>query len=189
MAGNWDPNNFPRLTDAVYAITSCETTQYNCIAWAATDILRWWEPVQGTHYGRPIFWPNKRLLDYSVAAYAAAFATIGYVDSGNGHLEAGWEKVALFAEETKPGVFEVTHAARQLAGGTWTSKLGNGEDIAHLSVTDLCGPAYGSVVRFLKRRRIQPMCDRDGPGCLNRFSASISGASAGVKLPCGRAAG
>jgi AAA ATPase domain len=30
---------------------------------------------------------------------------------------------------------------------------------------------------------------RRGPGCLNRFSASISGASAGVRLPCGRAAG
>ncbi|TYL70872.1 tyrosine-type recombinase/integrase [Bradyrhizobium cytisi] len=28
-----------------------------------------------------------------------------------------------------------------------------------------------------------------GPGCLNRISASISGASAGVRLPCGMAAG
>ena len=28
-----------------------------------------------------------------------------------------------------------------------------------------------------------------GPGCLNRFSASISGASAGVRLPSGLAAG
>ena len=31
--------------------------------------------------------------------------------------------------------------------------------------------------------------DRGGPGCLNRFSASISGASAGVRLPGGGAAG
>ena len=30
---------------------------------------------------------------------------------------------------------------------------------------------------------------RAGPGCLNRFSASISGASAGVRLPSGLAAG
>ena len=30
---------------------------------------------------------------------------------------------------------------------------------------------------------------RGGPGCLNRFSASISGASAGVRLPSGAAAG
>ena len=30
---------------------------------------------------------------------------------------------------------------------------------------------------------------RAGPGCLNRISASISGASAGVRLPDGAAAG
>jgi hypothetical protein len=30
---------------------------------------------------------------------------------------------------------------------------------------------------------------RGGPGCLNRFSASISGASARVRLPSGVAAG
>jgi hypothetical protein len=30
--------------------------------------------------------------------------------------------------------------------------------------------------------------DRGGPGCLNNFSASISGVSAGVRLPSGRAA-
>jgi hypothetical protein len=30
---------------------------------------------------------------------------------------------------------------------------------------------------------------RGGPGCLDRISASISGASAGVRLPCGEAAG
>ena len=30
---------------------------------------------------------------------------------------------------------------------------------------------------------------RGGPGCLNRFSASLSGASAGVRLPSGLAAG
>jgi hypothetical protein len=31
--------------------------------------------------------------------------------------------------------------------------------------------------------------NRGGPGCLNRISASISGASAGVRLPSGLAAG
>jgi hypothetical protein len=94
-----------------------------------------------------------------VAAYAAAFATLGYVDSGNGFLETGWEKVALFAVEVRPGVFEVMHAARQLVDGTWTSKLGDCEDIVHMSVTDVYCPDYGKVVRFLKRRRAMPMCD------------------------------
>jgi hypothetical protein len=38
-------------------------------------------------------------------------------------------------------------------------------------------------------RVIAIVVDRGGPGCLNRFSASISGASAGVRLPSGVAAG
>jgi hypothetical protein len=37
-----------------------------------------------------------------------------------------------------------------------------------------------------KGKRVE---DRGGPGCLNRFSASISGASARVRLPSGVAAG
>ena len=36
---------------------------------------------------------------------------------------------------------------------------------------------------------LEQALDRGGPGCLNRFSASISGASASVKLPSGVAAG
>ena len=34
----------------------------------------------------------------------------------------------------------------------------------------------------------RPTGERGGPGCLNRISASISGASAGVRLPSGEAA-
>ena len=36
---------------------------------------------------------------------------------------------------------------------------------------------------------LQRVKNRGGPACLNRFSASISGASAVVTLPSGRAAG
>ena len=35
----------------------------------------------------------------------------------------------------------------------------------------------------------EPKSKRGGPGCLNRFSASISGVSAGVRLPSGMAVG
>jgi hypothetical protein len=41
------------------------------------------------------------------------------------------------------------------------------------------------VKKFLPKKMAS---DRSGPGCLNRFSASISGASAMVRLPCGLAA-
>ncbi len=39
------------------------------------------------------------------------------------------------------------------------------------------------------RLSIEQDCLRGGPGCLNSFSASMSGASAGVRLPSGEAAG
>jgi catalase len=39
-----------------------------------------------------------------------------------------------------------------------------------------------------RRNHSKGIC-RGGPGCLNRFSASISGASARVRLPSGVAAG
>ena len=39
------------------------------------------------------------------------------------------------------------------------------------------------------RKMRAPRRSEVAPGCLNRFSASISGASAGVRLPSGGAAG
>jgi hypothetical protein len=42
------------------------------------------------------------------------------------------------------------HAARQLPGGRWTSKLGNREDIEH-DLNAVSGEAYGTVVMVLKR--------------------------------------
>jgi hypothetical protein len=63
-------------------------------------------------------------------------------------METGWEKVALFAHEDGTP----THAARQLASGRWTSKLGELEDIEH-ELEAVEGAAYGSVVVYLKRLR------------------------------------
>src|SRR4029077_1859240 len=47
----------------------------------------------------------------------------------------------------------------------------------------------GNNSELERRTAAKKMTDhRGGPGCLNRFSASIGGASAGVRLPCGEAA-
>jgi hypothetical protein len=43
------------------------------------------------------------------------------------------------------------------------------------------------VARLLDGEGMSEVCS--GPGSLNRFSASLSGVSAGVRLPCGWAAG
>ena len=44
-------------------------------------------------------------------------------------------------------------AARQLADGYWTSKLGHDEDIEHDMPEDLAGGIYGAVVLFMSRPR------------------------------------
>jgi hypothetical protein len=61
-------------------------------------------------------------------------------------LEAGFEKIALFANNQ--GI--PLHAARQLPSGRWTSKLGELEDIEH-TLRDLEGEEYGSVALVMKR--------------------------------------
>jgi hypothetical protein len=49
-------------------------------------------------------------------------------------LEPGFLKVALYGTG-----LTYTHAARQLADGKWTSKLGKGEDIEHDSSNNMFG--------------------------------------------------
>ena len=47
--------------------------------------------------------------------------------------------------------FTVTHMARQLASGLWTSKLGELEDIEHETPAELEGDIYGIVVQYMRR--------------------------------------
>jgi hypothetical protein len=79
-------------------------------------------------------------------AFFNAYAKLGYEPCDKEDLEPAYEKIALFVSSTGAP----THAARQLQNGSWTSKLGPQEDIEH-TLEGLEGPAYGSVVRFLRR--------------------------------------
>lgn len=78
-----------------------------------------------------------------------AYGTLGYVECADGELEAGFEKVAIYADAQ----FTPTHASRQLADGRWTSKLGKLEDIEHDTIDNVNCPTYGTAVRFMKRPR------------------------------------
>ncbi len=136
---------FPGLLGALYAVTSPAQADYNCIAWAAGDDSRWWEPDPLGLY----FWPEAVPRQYTLQAYAEAFRRIGFELCENAAFEAGWERVAIFADaDGRP-----THAVRQLPDGTWTSKLGQREDIQHPEIEHVSGTAYGRPVRFLRRRR------------------------------------
>lgn len=134
--------NFPRLRLESFQVTSPREVKYNCIAWAAEDDQNFWWP--GGKY-----WPNGVKKDDSVAAFIAAFATKQYVTCANADLETGFQKVALYVDEQRG---RVTHAARQLPDGRWTSKLGKVWDIIH-SLEGVCGPhpAYGRVAQILRR--------------------------------------
>jgi hypothetical protein len=134
---------FPLLNDWNHRETSNATSRYNCIAWAAGDTGRWWEPDADGQY----YWPPTAPREYTVSAFIAAYESIGYERcDDNGH-EKGFEKVAIYANEGRP-----THAARQLANGAWTSKLGEHIDIEH-ELGGIEGKAYGYVIAYLKRRR------------------------------------
>ncbi len=136
---------FPRLQTAPFRVTSERDQVYNCIAWAAGVSNDWWWPLEDPSES---YWPEGVPRERTIDAFRAAFATRAYQECSNEDLEAGFEKIALFADGPLP-----LHAARQLPNGRWTSKLGKGEDIEH-ELRDLEGDFYGKVVLFMKRARM-----------------------------------
>lgn len=146
MSGSPWPECFPNLDSQNHLITSPPTNRYNCIAWAAGCNNQWWWPSDEG------FWPPGVCREESLPEFLAAFETLGYEECEDGAPETGYEKVALFARhDAERDSLVPTHAARQLDGGWWTSKLGPLEDIAHREVEDVSGTVYGEPVRFMRR--------------------------------------
>jgi hypothetical protein len=135
--------------------TSPYDTRYNCIAWAAGDTTAWW---QSDEREDGAYWPTPDLEPCTIEVYAAAFSTLGYVECNDGTLEAGWEKIALFAKIAGDEI-ECTHAARQLIDGKWTSKIGRCEDITHITLEAVHCNDYGIDFLYMRRPRAKPMCD------------------------------
>jgi hypothetical protein len=135
-------NFFPNLVATGYAVTSPATSTY-CIAWAAGVTDDWWWPDPMDISA----WPAGVRREETVDAFIQAFQSLGFVQCPDEALEAGFEKVAIYADGKRP-----KHAARQLPSGRWTSKLGPMEDIEH-SLDGLAGASYARVVRILKRPR------------------------------------
>ena len=133
---------FPGLRGSGYQITSRADRRYNCIAWAAGDSLGWWWPdAAGAEY-----WPASAPRDETVAAFQQMFESLGYIVTSSDGLEAGFDKIAIFALSSGAP----THASRQLANGRWTSKIGERDDIEH-GLRDLEGMEYGVVALVMKR--------------------------------------
>lgn len=132
---------FPQLDSEGWRETSPRDARYNCIAWAAGDSSRhWWPPDSPPQ----IHWPIDG-ADDTLDGFIQAFQALGFERCENGDLEAGFEKVAFYADTEG-----VSHAARQLPSGSWTSKIGKNFDIEH-TLAGLSGGQYGHVVAFMKR--------------------------------------
>ena len=151
MPGSWNPTDHPYLTPDNHSISGEEDPTYNCIAWAAGDTERWWWPASRAGVA---YWPKQVTRSRDLACFIAAFRTLGYRECEDGSLDPDLEKVALFARDEK-GMLVPTHAARQLASGEWTSKMGRCERITHQTLEAVSGPLYGDPVVFLSRGRLR----------------------------------
>ena len=135
-------------------ITSPKTKEYNCIAWATRDILRFWWPKGYP----PYYWPPGVKAEETVEAFVEAYATCGFEVCRDSRMENGWEKIAIYVD----GSNKPKHAARQIDEKVWTSKLGSSYDINHpfifkwseiiLEIGKKDLSCYGVLAKLLRRR-------------------------------------
>ena len=73
-------------------MTSPQQRKYNCIAWAAGDRRRWWWPDPPPD-DEGYYWPPGVSNEETVAAFVAAFATLGYIPCDGDRVEAGQQRI------------------------------------------------------------------------------------------------
>lgn len=136
--------NFPNLGDIQVLAPSTgkagEKGAYNCIAHSLKIYSRWvWEGD-------------------TVASFDALYGRHGYrrVKGMDFRFDPRVEKIVLYAKVHPNKRVECTHGARQLADGTWTSKLGAGPLIRHATPHSVAGPSYGKPIAvYVKARKLK----------------------------------
>jgi hypothetical protein len=118
------------------------TSQFNCIAWAAGDSNRWYDPKN--------YWPRHLRFSWGIDSLERLYGALGYEKADDGSIEPEYLKIALYKSKIDASW---THAAIQTPSGIWQSKLGWGELIEHLTPDDVAGGSYGEVAGFMRRRR------------------------------------
>jgi hypothetical protein len=138
-----DTRYYPHILAEGFSTKSPEDPAYNCIAWAAAADKKnlWWPPG-----GNGSYWPPGVPTDVSINAFVAMFKSLQYEECKTAEYEAGYEKVALYANGTVP-----THAARQLPSGIWTHKLGKNVDI-ETTLKGVQAPHYGKPIKYFRRK-------------------------------------
>ena len=122
---------------------------YNCIAWAMGKKDKPWWPATVGSYKWPKRLPRENPGQETLSNFIRAFKRLRYkvLPTKDYSPETGFEKVAIYVKNNQ----NPTHAARLLPSGNWTSKIGNEEDIEHVSPMDLEGSEYGTVAVVMKR--------------------------------------
>jgi hypothetical protein len=113
---------------------------------------RWWpggtDPVTLTG----TYWPEGLPTSETVEAFVALFKANDFEPCEDGHHEDGWEKIVLYVD----GDGLPAHAARELADGSWTSKLGDRADVRHETPAAIACESYGRPTRYFRRRSGRP---------------------------------
>ncbi len=132
---------FPNTFIEPFIITSPQTINYNCIAWAYGDDTKWYWPV-GNYY-----WPSEIPCELKTEYFILLFEKIGFRVCESSDLEMGFHKIAIYCDN----LGTPTHAARQLTTGKWTSKLGPQHDVEH-TIFSMSDGYYGNAGIFMKRK-------------------------------------
>ena len=134
---------FPNSLYDPFFKTSETDWKYNCIAHAYGNDTNWFWPISNNYPSW--FWPPHIPKALHIDSFIKLFEDIGYERCIDGSLEIGFQKVAIFEKDNIP-----THAAKQLLGGLWSSKLGQNKDAAH-TIKCIEGSDYGYVSVYMKR--------------------------------------
>lgn len=135
----------PLKNDPNYKLTSPETFEYNCIAFAMGMLDRWIDSSDIPWH----WWPPVR-KDTSPSSLVEAFKYFGFEECGmDDKVDEQYDKVALYKDD-----IQWTHAAKVVADGEYHSKFGASFD-GHHSGGDVLKAKYGSV--FLIMRRLKTL--------------------------------
>jgi hypothetical protein len=137
---------FPNLKSEDCLVKRQESIEYNCLAWAIGVTREWWSPAD------PHYWPEGLPKENTLESFKCLFEGFGYQECERGDHAPGYEKVAIYVNETG-----VSHVSKQLESGSWTSKIGAEAVIEH-PFRGLDGGIYGSIVLVMRRpvRRVEP---------------------------------
>jgi hypothetical protein len=139
--------DFPNSKEQPFFVTSPSAGEYNCIAWAVESQNAFYWPAASRKFDWPKHLPRKATSE----VFLQFFQQYGYEPCRNGEMEEGFPKIALFAKDNS-----LTHAARQLPNGYWTSKLGGWVDVQH-TLYAMEGGIYCNVSCFYRRKIEAPL--------------------------------